>query len=195
MAILLLVLGLVLFLGMHSVSIASREWRDRKRVAIGEGKWAGLYTAVSLIGFILIVWFYGDARAAAPVLYEPPVWMKHVTALLMLFASISIAAYLFPAGRIKAALKHPMLLATKIWATAHLLANGDLASILLFGSFLAWAVADRISLKRRNAPLPVAGANAMRNDILAMAVGLALYAAFLFGGHAWLFGVDPIARG
>jgi uncharacterized membrane protein len=191
----LFILGLVLFLGIHSVSIAARDWRDRQRTALGEGMWAGLYSVVSLIGFVLIVWTYGDARAAAPLIYEPPVWMKHLTGLLMLLAAISFGAYLAPAGRIKAALKHPMLLSVKIWATAHLLANGDLASILLFGAFLAWAVADRISLKRRNAPLPVAGENAMRNDVIAVVAGLALYAAFVLGGHEWLFGVAPFAVG
>jgi uncharacterized membrane protein len=186
-------IGLILFLGMHSVSIVSRPWRDRRRAAMGEGAWAGVYTAVSLVGFVLIVWYFGDARATAPALYEPPQWMKHVTALLMLFASIAMAAFLLPAGRIKVALKHPMLLSVKIWAAAHLLANGDLASLLLFGAFLVWAVADRISLKRRAAPLPVAAANSARNDIMTVLAGLAIYAAFVFGGHVWLFGVDPIA--
>jgi uncharacterized membrane protein len=186
-------IGLILFLGMHSVSIVSRPWRDQRRAAMGEGAWAGVYTAVSLVGFVLIVWYFGDARATAPALYEPPQWMKHVTALLMLFASIAMAAFIVPAGRIKVALKHPMLLSVKIWAAAHLLANGDLASLLLFGAFLVWAVADRISLKRRAAPVPVAATNSARNDIMTVLAGLAIYAAFVFGGHVWLFGVDPIA--
>jgi uncharacterized membrane protein len=131
------------------------------------------------------------------VLYEPPVWMKHVNALLMLFAAISFGAYLFPAGKLKAALKHPQLLSVKIWALGHLLANGTTAALLLFGGFLAWAVMVRISLKRRErrgeSKLPVAGP--VKWDVAAVAAGLALYGFFIMGGHVWLFGVSPLPTG
>jgi uncharacterized membrane protein len=185
-----LIIGLILFLGVHSVRIAAPAWRDRRIAAMGEGPWKGFYSLVSIIGFVLIVWGYGVARPEAPVFYEPPLWMKHVTALLMIFAFISLATYAVPAGRLKPMLKHPMLVAIKIWALAHLLANGDLASILLFGTFLVWAVFDRISVKRRAAPIPATGP--VFNDAIAIVVGLVVYVLFVWRLHAWLFGVMPL---
>lgn len=189
-----LIAGLILFLGIHLARVVAPDFRTNMIATRGNGLWQGIYTAASLAGFGLVVWFYGDAVANGPYLYEPPVWMKHINALLMLFASISMGVYFFPAGRLKAALKHPMLLAVKIWALGHLLANGSLAAILLFGSFLAWAVIVRISLKKREqrgqAKLPVAGD--VKWDVLSILVGLALYALFVGGLHLWLFGVSPI---
>lgn len=189
----LFVVGLILFLGIHSVSIVARPMRDGLVASLGGNAWRGIYSVVALAGLLMIIWGFGEARAVAPFFYEPPVSMKHLTALLMLFAALAMAVFVVPAGRMKAVLKHPMLLAVKIWALAHLLANGDLASILLFGGFLIWAVADRISLKRRGAADPVAGP--VRNDVIALVVGLAFYAVFVFGGHAWLFGVPPLPVG
>ena len=189
----LLVLGLLLFLGIHAISIVAHPFRDRMVASMGANGWRGVYSLISAVGLGLIIWNWGDARAAAPLLYEPPVWMKHLVALLMLFAAIAISVYMVPAGRLKPILKHPMLLSVKIWAFAHLLANGDLASALLFGSFLIWAVADRISLKRRNAAIAAPGP--ARNDIIALVVGLAIYLALVFGGHTWLFGVTPLPLG
>ena len=190
-----LILGLILFLGIHLTQTVAPGFRTNIIATRGNGLWQGIYTVVSLTGFALIVWFYSDAVANGPYLYEPPVWMKHVNALLMLFASISMAVYGFPAGRLKPILKHPMLLAVKIWAFGHLLANGSLAAVLLFGSFLAWAVIVRISLKKREqrgeAKLSVAGE--AKWDVFAILVGLALYALFMGGLHVWLFGVSPIA--
>ena len=185
-----LIIGLILFLGVHSVRIAAPAWRDRRIAAMGEGPWKGLYSLVSIVGFVLLVWGYGLARPEASILYEPPVWMKHFTALLMIFAFISLAVYAVPAGRLKPMLKHPMLVAIKIWALAHLLANGDLASILLFGTFLVWAVFDRISVKRRAAPIPATGP--VLNDVIAIVAGLVVYALFVWRLHAWLFGVVPL---
>ena len=152
-----LVLGLVLFLGPHSVRIVAPGLRDGFVASRGEGPWRGLYSLVSLAGFALIVWGYGMARLEAPLLYEPPAWMKHINMALMFFSFVALAASQFPPGRIKAALRHPMLVAVKIWAFGHLLANGDLAALLLFGAFLAWAVLDRISLKRRGDMGPAPG--------------------------------------
>ena len=190
-----LIVGLILFLGIHLARVIAPEFRANTIATRGNGLWQGIYTAASLIGFGLIVWYYNEAVASGPYLYEPPVWMKHVNALLMLFASISMGIYAFPAGRLKAALKHPMLLAVKIWALGHLLANGSLAAILLFGSFLVWAIVVRISLKKREqrgeSKVPVAGD--VKWDVLSILVGLALYALFVGGLHVWLFGVAPIA--
>jgi uncharacterized membrane protein len=187
----LLLLGLVIFLGLHSVSIVAPAWRDAQVAARGEGAWKGIYSVASLIGFALLVYGYGLARQSPVVLYTPPVWMRHVALLLMVpVFPLLFAAYL--PGRIKAAAKHPMLLATKIWATAHLLANGTLNDVLLFGAFLAWAVADRISVKRRPVrPLPGAPARPL-NDVIALVGGLGLYAVFLMGLHARLIGVSPL---
>lgn len=185
---LILILGLVLFLGIHSVRILAPAWRDERVLAMGQG-WRGVYSLVSAAGLFLIVWGYGPAGEAAPVLYDPPPWTRHLAALLMLFASIAIAVYALPAGRLKPMLRHPMLVSVKLWAVAHLLANGDLASVLLFGAFLAWAVADRISVKRRGAPVPVPGPAV--NDAIAVAVGVAIYGLFVWKLHAWLFGVAP----
>lgn len=183
----LLIIGLVLFLGVHSVRTVAPGIRESVIARSGAGAWRGFHTAVSLIGLALIVWGYGEARLVAPLVYEPPVWMKHVNALLMLFALVSLSASLFPAGRIRAALKHPMLLSVKIWAFGHLLANGDAAALLLFGAFLAWAVVERISLKRRgdNGPAP----GPVQWDVASVGLGLLLYLLFVWKLHVWLAGV------
>jgi uncharacterized membrane protein len=185
-----LVVGLVVFLGVHSVSIVAPGWRDALAARLGEGAWKGVYSLVSLVGIVLIVVGYGAARQNPVLLWNPPVWTRHLAALLMLPVFICFLAAYLP-GRIKAALKHPMLVAVKLWATAHLLANGTLADVLLFGGFLAWAVADRISLKRR-APRPIPGAPpGAANDAIAVIAGLAIYALTVLWAHQWLFGVSP----
>jgi uncharacterized membrane protein len=187
-----LIIGLVLFLGAHSISIVRPGLRAQAVGRIGEVPWKLAYAAVSLIGLVLVVQGYGAARAVDPVLlYDPPVWLRHVSLLLMLPVFVLLVAAYMP-GRIQRALKHPMLAAVKLWAIAHLLANGTLADLLLFGSFLAWAIADVISLKRRTA-LATPGAPAGQwNDLIAVVAGLALYLAFLFYLHRLLMGVAPI---
>ncbi len=186
----LLILGLVLFLGVHSVSIVAPAWRNAV-AARREKAWKGAYALIAIAGFALIVYGYGIARQSPVLLYAPPTWLRHVSLLLMLpFFVLLLAAYL--PGRIKAATKHPMLAATKLWALSHLLANGALADVLLFGGFLAWAVADRISLKRRvQRPIPGAPPSAA-NDLIAVVGGLALYGLFVWRAHAWLIGVSPL---
>jgi uncharacterized membrane protein len=161
---------------------------------MGEGRWKGLYSAASLIGFVLIIWGYGQARPEAALIYEPPVWMKHVTLTLMLFAFVFWAVSQLPAGRVKAWVRHPLLLGVIIWAVAHLLANGDAASLTLFLGILAWAVIDRISIKRREAAGERAEilAGPVGNDVIAVAVGVALYGLFVWKAHEWLFGVSPM---
>src|SRR5204863_342282 len=151
----------------------------------GEGPWKGLYTVVSIAGFVLLIVGYGAARESPIVLYDPPGWARHATLLLMLpVFPLFIATYL--PGRITAAVKHPTLVAVKLWAVAHLLANGTLADVLLFGGFLAWAVADRVSMKRRvQRPLPGAPPRPA-NDLIAIVAGLVVYGVFVTWGHQWL---------
>lgn len=185
---LLLILGLVVFLGVHSVSIVAPAWRDAQVARRGDMAWKGLYSVLSALGFALLVVGYGQARLDPVVLYVPPVALRHLALLLMLPVFVLLLAAYLP-GRIRAAARHPMLAATKLWATAHLLANGTLADVLLFGGFLVWAVADRISLKRRPArPVPGAPPRAA-NDAVALVGGLLLYGLFVAWGHRALIGV------
>lgn len=186
-----LILGLILFLGMHSVSIVAPTWRDAQAMRLGEMPWKGTYALISIVGFVLIVIGFGIARHAPTVLYSPPAWTRHVTALLMVpVFPLLLAAYL--PGRIKASLKHPMLVSVKLWAFAHLLSNGTLADVLLFGGFLVWAVANRISVKRRPVRLVPSAPARPLNDLIAIAGGLAIYAVFVMGLHLRLIGVLPI---
>ena len=190
----LLLVGLVLFLGIHSASIVAPRWRQRQIAARGAGAWKGLYSIVSAIGLGLLIYGYGLARYDGVVLYEPPAALRHFALLLMLpVFPLLVAAYV--PGRISRATKHPMLLAVKFWATAHLLANGTRADVILFGAFLVWAVADRISVKRRPADerhaVPGAPPRPF-NDVIVIVVGLVIYAAFLGGLHRWLIGVSPL---
>lgn len=189
----ILLLGLVLFFAVHSVSIVNDPWRNRMAVSMGEWPWKGVYALVSVAGFVLIVWGYGLARQDPVVLYTPPAWMHPVAMVLLVpVFPLLLAAYL--PGRIQTAVKHPMLAATKLWAVAHLLANGMLADVLLFGAFLVWAVLDRISMQRRTQrPVPSVPPFPA-NDLIAVVGGLALYAAFVLWLHGWLIGVPLIAR-
>ena len=188
----MLVLGLAIFLGVHSIAIVAPAARDRWAAALGVAAWRGIYSAISLTGFALLIYGYGLARQAPTLVYLPPLWLRHVAKLLMLPVFPLLFATYLP-GRIRSAVKHPMLVAVKTWALAHLLANGMLADVLLFGSFLAWAVADRISLKRR-ALRPVKTAPPTRwNDLIAVAGGLAVYALTLCYLHRLLIGV-PLLR-
>ena len=187
-----LLIGIVLFFGAHSASIVALPVRERM-VAKNAIAWKAVYALASLAGIVLMVRGYADLRSAPTVVYTTPYWMRHVSALLLLPVFIFFIAPYFP-GRIKTALKHPQLVAVKLWAVAHLLVNGMLADLLLFGSFLAWAVVDRISLKRRpQRPLPGAPESGI-NDAIIVVVGLALYAVFAFWAHEWLFGVRPFVR-
>jgi len=191
---LVLILGLVIFLGSHSVRIADRGFRRRMIARLGEGPWKGLYSAVSLVGLILIVWGYGLSRIDPVVLWNPPIWTKHIAVLLMLPALVLFAAFLVPAGRIKARLGHPMILSVKVWALAHLLANGTLADLIIFGSLLVWAIADFAASRRRDrAAGTVRIAGPPRNDALAAGVGVLIWAAFIWRVHEWLIGVSPLA--
>jgi uncharacterized membrane protein len=187
----LLIVGLVLFLGVHSVAIVAPALRAGAIRRLGEGAWKGSYALVSLVGFVLICYGFGLARQAPVILYSPPTWLRHVALVLMLpVFPLVLAAYL--PGRIKTAAKHPMLAAVKLWAFAHLLANGSLADVLLFGGFLAWAVIDRISLKRRPAQVLRTAPPGRWNDAIAVVLGLAVYALLIGWVHVRLFGVSPL---
>jgi uncharacterized membrane protein len=189
----LLIVGLIVFLGVHSVAIVSPGLRSRVVGGMGEMAWKGLYSLVSLAGFVMICYGFGLARDTPVILYSPPIWLRHVALLVMLpVFPLLIAAYL--PGRIKAAAKHPMLAAVKFWALAHLLANGSLADVLLFGGFLIWAVMDRLSFKRR--PVQSALRTAQPgpwNDVIAVVLGLGIYALLIGWAHARLFGVSPLS--
>ena len=191
---LLLIAGLLLFLGIHSLSIVNEPLRDRLAQRLGVVGWQAIYAIIAVAGFILIIQGYAAARLEPVLLYAPPAWLRHASMLLLLPVFILLLAAYLP-GRIKAATKHPMLLATKIWAFAHLLSNGMLHDVVLFGAFLAWAVVDRISMKRRvQRPLPGAKASKL-NDAIAVVAGLVLYVWFVKQGHAWLIGVAPVSMG
>lgn len=186
-----LIAGLVIFFAVHSIAIVSPSWRERMVRQLGEWTWKGLYAAAALLGFALIVWGYDLARQYPLVLYTPPPWLWNVALLLLMPVFPLLLATYLP-GRIQTAAKHPMLLATKLWATAHLLVNGTLADILLFGSFLVWAVADRISLRHRIDNLVPQIPRSPVNDVVAVVVGLAIYFAFGRWLHSWLIGVPII---
>lgn len=183
-----LTLGLILFLGIHSISIVSARGRNALAGRLGEWPFKGLYSLVAIVGLVLVVRGYGDARLDPVVLYTSPSWMSHVVMLLMLPVFPLLLAAYFP-GRISVALKHPMLVAVKTWALAHLLVNGTLADALLFGGFLAWAVVDRISMKHRTErPHPTLPASWL-NDVIVVVAGLALYVLFVFWLHPVWIGV------
>lgn len=187
-----LILGLLLFLGVHSTSIFAAGWRQAQVARVGEPRWKAVYSLLSALGLGLIIWGYGLARVDPVVLWLPPQWTRHLAALLTLpvFALV-VAAYL-PGSHIRAALGHPMVAGVKLWALAHLLANGNLADVLLFGSFLAWAVADFISARRRDR---IAGRTypvcCWTRDATVVALGLLAWMLFALYGHRWLIGVSP----
>ena len=187
----LFVVGLVLFLGIHSIAIVAPDWRQRTMGRIGLRAWKGTYTVISLLSFGLMVYGYGLARQDPVLIYTPPLWMRHLTLLLMIPVFPLVHAAYLP-GRIKATLRHPMLVAIKVWALAHLLANGMLADLLLFGGFLAWAVADRISFKRRTQPDLRTAPPSKYNDLIAIVTGLIAYAIFAKWLHLLFVGVYPL---
>ena len=191
-----LILGLLLFLGMHSVRIAGEGWRTQVINQRGAGAWKGLYAVVSLVGFGLIVWGYSQARLAPLVLWPSPTWARHLAGLLMLVSLVLLVAAYVPRNQIKAWLHHPMVLAVKVWALAHLLANNTLADGLLFGSFLLWAVLDFRSARQRDRAGAVryAPGNVAATAITVL-LGLGLWAVLTFWAHLRLFGVRPFGGG
>jgi uncharacterized membrane protein len=188
-----LIVGLVLFLGVHSIAIVAPQFRARAVASLGERVWKGLYALISLIGLVLIIRGFAAARVTSMPLYVPPGWLHRVTLLLMLpVFPLLFAAYL--PGRIQARAKHPMLVAVKTWAFAHLLANGLVVDVVLFGSVLLWAGLDRVSIRYRSALRPVPHLPTSRfNDVLAIVLGLIVYALLIGGLHQRLIGVSPLS--
>jgi uncharacterized membrane protein len=186
-----LIAGLVIFLGVHSVTVFAPDWRERVAAQFGINSWRIVYSLLSLLGFYLIVRGFASTRLHPLVLYVPAPWMRTLGQVLMLLVFPLLVATYLP-GRIRSTLKHPMLVATKTWAVAHLLANGTLADVLLFGGFLTWAVLLRISLKHR-VPRAVPSLPATPvNDFFAVAIGFGLFAVTVLWAHQKLFGVSPI---
>jgi uncharacterized membrane protein len=188
-----LILGLIVFLGVHSVRIVAAPWRARTIARIGPNAWKGAYSLLSLAGFALLVWGYGEARQQSALLYDPPPYTRHIAALLMLVSLVLLAASKLPHNYFKSRFGHPMLLGVKVWAFAHLIANGRVADVLLFGSFLLWAVVDYIAARRRDRAEGVVypAADEMRT-VLTVVAGVMLWALFVGGLHLWLFGVLPL---
>ncbi len=208
-----LLIGLLLFLGTHSLRIVAEDWRVGLISRLGEKKFKGLVSVASLIGFILIIHGYGVARLTPQILWVPPVATRHVAALLMLFAMIFLVASYIPGNHIKARLRHPMVISVKVWSVAHLLANGMAADVLLFGSFLLWAVFDFRAARQRDrmgaiqtsmtidtaaGPSSVPASNValkpatVRGTVMAIVLGTALWVGFVAYLHLKLFGVSPL---
>ena len=190
-----LILGLLLFLGMHSVRIVADGTRTAFIARRGAGAWKGLYTVVSLAGFALIIWGYGQARLQPALLWDSPLWTRHLAGALMLPALVLLVAAQVPGNGIKARVHHPQVLAVKTWALAHLLANNTLADLLLFGGFGLWAVLDFRSARQRDrAAGTVYPPGVAVRTALTVVLGVVLWAVFAFGAHQWLFGVRPFGR-
>lgn len=188
----ILILGLVIFLGAHSVHMFAPGFRERAVARIGLQPWKGLYSLVSIAGFVLVVIGFGMARADPHLLYTPPAWLRHLNALFTLVAFVLVFAAYVPRNHLKAKIGHPMLAGVKLWALGHLLATGYLHDVVLFGAFLAWAVADFVVSRRRDrATRIVYPAGTVIGDVLAVAVGVAAWAIFAFLLHQRLIGVNP----
>lgn len=185
-----LILGLIVFLGVHSIGIVADEWRSQKIAQMGELKWKVIYSLLSLVGLLLVIWGYAQATAAPNLLWKPPTWTRHLTMLLMIPAFILLVATYLPGSRIKAAAGHPMLLGVKIWALAHLLTNSTLADVILFGSFLVWSVVDFATCRRRDRRKGITrSAGSVQGDVLVSLVGIACWVVFAFYLHGLLIGV------
>jgi uncharacterized membrane protein len=187
-----LVVGLLVFLGVHSVRIVAEPWRLRTRERLGESVWKGLYSLLSLLGLGLIIWGFGLARQTPVQLWSPPVGMRHLASLLTLISFVLLAAAYVPRNRIKARLHHPMVLAVKTWALAHVLANGNLAHVLLFGAFLLWAVFDFRAARqrdRRDGTVYIRGNTGA--TLITLVLGVAAWLAFALWLHGYLIGVRP----
>jgi uncharacterized membrane protein len=191
---LLLVLGLALFLGVHSTRVVAEGWRTSMIQRVGEKTWKGVYSVASIAGFALIVWGYGLARHNPVVLWpQPPVATRHIAALLTLVALVLFVAAYVPRNHFKAKLRHPQILGVKVWALAHLIANNTLADVLLFGGFLLWAVLDfRAARKRDRSLVTMPPAGTVQGTAVTVVIGVLAWAAFAFWLHARLIGVAPM---
>jgi len=191
---LLLIFGLMIFLGVHSIRIFASDWRQQQVVRLGERPWKGLYSMVSLIGLILIVVGFDQARANPMPIYAPPAWLRHLNIVFTLIALVLVAAAYSPRNHFKARLGHPMLAGVKAWAFGHLLATGMLRDVVLFGTLLVWAIVDFIVSRRRDRATGVVyPAGSLSGDVIAVVAGIIVWAAFAFWLHELLIGVNPLA--
>lgn len=191
---LVLILGLVLFLGIHSLRIFADDWRGRQIARMGLMRWKVLYAAVAIAGFVLLCWGFGLARQQPVLLYVPPLWLRHLNALFTLVAFVLFIAARVPRNHFKAKLHHPQVLAVKVWAFGHLLATGMLHDVVLFGSFFVWAVvlfAVSRRRDRRNGTIYPPGT--VKGTVITVVAGIVLWALFAFWAHNFLFGVNPMA--
>lgn len=189
----LLVLGLVIFLGVHSTRIFADGWRTATIARIGERPWKGVYALLSIVGFVLLVWGYGQARQLPGLWWQAPRGLRDVTALLMLVSFVLLVAAYVPRNAIRARLHHPMVLAVKVWAFAHLLSNGTPADVLLFGAFLVWAILSfRAARRRDRVAQTVYAAGTTAGTVTTVVVGIVAWAVFAFWAHGLLIGVRPI---
>jgi uncharacterized membrane protein len=187
-----LIAGLIVFLGVHSVRIVADGWRTSMLQRVGEGAYKGLYSLASVVGFALIVYGFGVARETPVMLWAPPVGMRHAASLLTLIAFILLTAAYVPRNSIKSSLHHPMVLGVKSWALAHLLSNGSVAHLVLFGSFLAWGVANFIAARKRDRMLATQYApGTSAATAVTVVVGVLVWAAFAFKLHGLLIGIRP----
>lgn len=186
----ILLIGLVLFLGVHSLRMLAPQWRERQIESSGKNAWQGIYSVVSLASLAIVIYGYAYYQPQAPIIYVTPDWMRHLAFLFMAVSFVSMMIGNLPTGRLKPVLKHPMLLAVMIWAFTHLLVNGDLASIVLFGSLLAWSVWNRIAVSHREEVSPQAGP--VIYDFAAIVSGLVIWALFVWKLHEWLIGVPLV---
>lgn len=188
-----LILGLVLFLGVHSLRVFADDWRSRQLARLGEMRWKGLYALVSLVGFVLICWGFGLARQQPVLLYVPPLALRHLNALFTLVAFVLLTAAYVPRNHLKAAFGHPMLLGVKVWAFGHLLATGMLHDVVLFGAFLLWAIVLFVVSRRRDRRAgTVYPAGTLRGSVLTVVIGVAAWALFARWLHLWLIGMSPM---
>ncbi len=192
MALMVLIVGLLLFLGVHSTRVFASDWRSQTVARLGEKPFKGIYALLSFAGLALLVWGYGQARQQGVTLWNPPTAMRHIAALLTLVAFVLLAAAYVPGNQIKARWHHPMVLATKVWALAHLLANGSLAGTVLFGSSLLWSVLlFAASRKRDRREQTVYAAGTAGATAISVVVGVVAWAVFAFWLHRVLMGVSP----
>jgi len=187
------IIGIIIFLGSHSVRIFADPWRSSMIEKLGEKKWKGLHTLISLFGFILLIIGYAQARQNTVMIWQPPVFLTHLAVLLNLFTFILLTSSVRNNNAIRLKLKHPMILGVKVWAIAHLLANGSLIDLILFGSFLIWAVLDFRSARNRPSPSENTQVVSVRATLSTIFLGVVFWLAFIFGLHQWLIGVSPLA--
>lgn len=189
-----LILGLVIFLGVHSVRIFADGWRSRQVARLGLHAWKGLYSVVAVVGFVLIVWGFGLARMHPVLLYVPSMWLRHLNALFTLVAFVLFFAAHAPPNHFKSAVGHPMVLGVKVWAFGHLLATGMLHDVVLFGAFLLWAIVSFASARRRDRLAGITyPAGTVKGDVGTVVIGVVAWALFAFLLHGWLIGVNPFA--